>query len=354
MLPTKPLTQEPLHDPDYWTLARLRDGGYGTPVALPPQSKEFQQVRPGKVRKTYSSGPPPELLQFRPNRFRAFYFDLPSETLRPTEEIAARLDTRPLSELDELTGDSLRQMVLRARTGDAVAMRLVADRAYSLLRHVELLEKVQPQMVKEIAESRDRWPVLLAPTSAPAKPNDPKRESRRYPKELEAVLGRLHKLNVGAKAWIRASPGRAADKQSYWAQLARWAVEECYAAGALVKIYGRKAAAVGAQPQRSTTKLWNSRVEATYYYVREGTICAVLVITDWEKRCASLSTPIACENFAAWQSVIREFVREYWASAKPAYQHALNLIRQSDRPEHDRRSMALDRVKQALKTLAGN
>jgi hypothetical protein len=343
-------TKEQYQDAGDWTLARLRDSGYGHPIPAPDL---WRKVGPARIQKRYY-GSPLQCLQFRPSRFRAFYTDLPSESFRPVEEIQAKLDNHPLAELDARASDCLRQMALRARCGDAMAMRFVAERAYNLLRHLELLEKTQPRMVSATAASCDRWPVLLGRISPPARADDPKRERRRYPKELEAVLTRLHNLKVGVKMPIRTGPGRNADRRSYWTRLAEWAVGECLSAGALVKLFKHRAHTFGGVPQRGATRIWNTKVEDTCYYVREGSIFGVLVITDWENRCASLRRPITPKNLPAWQTVVRGFVREYFHGSKKAYREALSKIQsgQSEMDETPRRNKALDHVSQALRTLA--
>ncbi len=343
--------RESFHDLNYWTLPRLRDAGYATLVPPPPQLKDFQQVRPGKQRKTYCFTSPLEFLQFRPNRFRGFEFDLPSETIWSDEELSGMVDNRSLDELISGATDTARQMLIRAAAGDEVAIRFFSNHVRLCTRALEHLEKKQPEKLRAWAEQCPRWPVLLARTSPPAKPDDAKRDSRRYPKDLEAVLARLHKLNVGSKALIPSAPGRRAD--SFWTHLAAWAAEECCSAATIVKVYEHKAEAAGAKPLRSVIRLWSTPIEATYHCVREGSIVAALVITDWEKKCVSLTMPITRQNFKDWNTVVREFVRECFHSSAALYKKALGEVQtgQVRADETLRRNRALDYVTQALGTL---
>jgi hypothetical protein len=346
-----PVERQPFHDPDYWTLRRLREAGYGTLVPPPPQLKDFQRVRFGKLRKTYSNASISEFLQFRPNRFREFEFDMPSEEIRSDEELSRMVDNRSLDELVSGANDSAKQMLIRAAAGDEEAIRFFSNHVRLCTRALEHLEKKQPEKLRTWAEQCPRWPVLLARTSPPAKPDDPKRDSRRYPKDLEAVLARLHKLNVGSKALIPSGPGR--HPGSFWTHLAAWAAEECRSAATIVKIYEHKAEAADAKPRRSVIRLWNKPIEATYYYVREGSIVAALVITDWEKKCVSLTTPITQENFEGWNTVVREFVRECFHSSAALYKKVLGEVQtgQVGADETLRRNRALDYVTQALRIL---
>jgi hypothetical protein len=346
----------PWHDPDYWTLERLRDAGYAKPIPPPPPSKAFLMVRTRRFRKVYSNDAPRELLYFRPTRFRSFYIDLPSESFRSLRKVRAQLDTRFSPEIDVLASDRLRQLVLRARCGDEIAMRLVAERAYNLLRHLELLEKTQPRLIRRVAETFDRWPVLLPRTSPAPKADDPKRERRRYPKDLEAILSRLNRLNVGAKSLIPRGPGRSADRKSFWVRLASWAVDECFQAGVLVKLFEHKANKCCATPQRGSTTFGTTKVEDTYYFVRELQIAGILTITDWEKKCANLTRPIISSNFRDWRAVVRQFSRECLYSCSKLRKEAFKYVR-TERDQVDetaRRNKALDYVDQALRSITGN
>jgi hypothetical protein len=345
----------PWHDRDYWTLARLRDAGYARPVPPPPPSKQFVTVRPGVSVKVYSTNAPREYLYFRPTRFRSFYIDLPSERLRSARKARLQLDARLSPEIDILASEQLRQLVLRARCGDKMAARLIANRAYNLLRHLELLEKVQPRLLRQVAETFDCWPASLPRTGPAPKTDDPKRERRRYPKDLEGILSRLSRLNVGAKSLAPRRPGRTADRNSFWVRLASWAIDECFQAGVLVKLFEHKANECGACPTRGSTTFGSTTVQDTYYYVKESQIAGILTITDWEKKCANLARPIRRQNFSDWRAVVRQFSRECFHSCCELREEALKNVRtgQHQISETSRLNIALNYVDQALRTLTG-
>lgn len=62
--------------------------------------------------------------------------------------------------------------------------------------------------------------------------------------------------------------------------------------------------------------------------------------------------PVTHRNFDRWWKCVRNCVLERWSADRSEYDKALRKIGCEKEEEWKRRAMALDRVKQALKSLA--
>jgi hypothetical protein len=298
---------------DYYTLEWFRNNGYATEIRPRPESEGFQQVARGRLRKVYSA--PQRFFCYRVNRFRLFDWNMPSEQPRSPEEIAAGIDTRSFEELLPQATEPLGQLLTRAAAGNETAIRFFAYRVYDLARQLETLEKFQPAKLRAVAETFDRWPVLLS----------------HNPGDIDIATTRITDLRVGEKAFPQTSQGQKFARDSYWTRLAAAAAEECQIAGKLVCILDDAQARHFLGTKRVKDKLWRVSVCATWYGLPDG----LLEIRDWERDCAKLSQPISKDNFKAWWTAIREYVREYWYCSESAYHTALSFIN-SDYKEMDR------------------
>ena len=328
------MNQEIHNSLEYWTLEKLRETGFATPIPSPLPLQDFQQIRPGKLRKVYPATQSQNLHLYRPTRFRGYNFDMPSERLRSPAELSGEVDNHSLEELCSQALNSHRQILIRAVAGDERAMHFFADRVRMSVHCLEILEKAQGEKLRALAEQCPWWPVKLSLN----------------PQDIQIAKHRLRNLSVGQKALTPTRSGQRVDRRSFWTRLAAWAVDECYnITRTVVPMLERHAQSAGAKPNRVKQKLWGTPVQATYYYLPEGVLC----IADWEKRCIGLSKPITKENFESWREVVRGFVREFWDSSASGYRAALDLTKtgQQKRTEAERRSMALDRVEQALRSL---
>jgi hypothetical protein len=318
----------------YWTLQRLRENGFATSIARPLPLHDFQQIGTGKLRKVYPASRAQQLHLYRPTRFRGYNFDIPGERLRSAAEIAGEVDSRSLDDLYSQALDSHRQLLIRAAAGDERAMYFLADRVGMAARYLEILEEAQPEKLRALAQQYPRWPVLLSLN----------------PQDIEIARDRLRRLCVGQKALTPTRSGQRVDRRSFWTRLAAWAVDECYnITRTVVPVLEHHAKCAGARPKRVKERLWGTPVEATYYYLPEGVLC----LTDWEKQCVHLSKPVTKENFGSWWKAVRGFVREFWHCSASGYATALDHTKtgQHTKTEPERRSMAFDRVEQALRGL---
>jgi hypothetical protein len=261
--------------------------------------------------------------------------DLPSEKLEPLEKLAGKIDTRSLDELMSEPTYATGQLLLRACCGDEQAIFFFAMRVSEHVYYLETLSKYQPDKVRSLASTYDRWPVLLSLN----------------PQDIQIAMDQIKSLNVGAAAAMPTRTGQKVDRRIYWTRLVQWAIGECMTCGMYVKILERLAAKRKASAKTVETKIWNKSVHATCWYLRDGNTYNALVITEWEKHCASLAVPITDRNFNEWWSVVQEFTREALYSSEELYSAALREIGQTNRPKYERRSMALDRVRQTLKSM---
>jgi hypothetical protein len=129
-----------------------------------------------------------------------------------------------------------------------------------------------------------------------------------------------------------------------------------------------KKLAAGATSERKTKRyIGQKKARATYYYLGNGD---VVIIPDWQSKCANLSEPITKTNVNDWWDVVKCCVLQHWQNPEGNYTEALELIRDAknkessgDEPHSDeyykqnkeyrKRNFALARVKQAFESLLG-
>jgi len=107
----------------------------------------------------------------------------------------------------------------------------------------------------------------------------------------------------------------------------------------------------GVKPHRQPKKAWQTQMPANIYLVSPTD---QIIISSWEERCARLSLPVTRGNFPEWWKCVHDSVLEHWWVNRDEYDSALKQIGQAKTDEWKRRSMALDRVKQAFEGLVQN
>ncbi len=332
--------------PGYYNLAWFRDNGYAEENPQPPQ-QDFERIAPGKFRKVYAASEKEYL--YRPSRFRGFDWNMPSELLRSPEEIAKGIDRRSFEELLPQATDALGQVLLRAAAGNETALSFFVHRAYDLARQLETLQEIQPDLLRKVAETCDRWPVLLSQNK----------------QDIDLASERVDRLRVGQRSFT--AKGQRLGRYSDWLRLVAWAVDECKVTGGLVQLLLNNNVTSVQPSTRRKTNLWGAPVSVTYYRVPSGFI----QITDWERKCADLALPITKDNFPQWRNAVRGFVREYWRTYETAYDHFLDLalgtrasglahpqqwkklVEAKRAVEWDCRDRAFARLEKALKDYAG-
>jgi len=310
--------------PDIPSLTKLREMGFGARLAPQTQAQNWLQVRPGHQRKIYG-GPA--------QKCRWVYMPkvIEGEELKSQADIAALADARPLDDLVAQIEADMKQLLIRAHTGDRRAILLCAAIVRRAVRSLERLAIAQPDTVQTVAETHPRWPVLLSLN----------------PQDIKQAKDQLRRLHVGQKAETPTRPGQRLDPHNFWTLLADRALNVCQINRVLVPIL--EAHCGGTFRERKEVKFWGRVVGATYHYLPNRS--EVIIIVDWQKQCASLSEQITPANFNAWWDVIKACVLEHWKNPRGNYAEALKTIGQPDKEEWRRRSMALDRVRQALESL---
>jgi hypothetical protein len=268
---------------------------------------------------------------------------MPSEQLRSPEELKAKMDSRKTNALASQAGDALGQLYIRAAYGDDEAMRFLVERTSELAQLLEILEQYQPNKLRVLAAKRIWWPMRMSRACAA--------ENEKAQTELDRTRLRLSKLRVGEEAVIRVKP--RTDLENYWTRLALWVVTEVWnMTRPATHVFLHHAKQAGASPFRIPVQVSGTKLKGNYYRVPQGLSFNVLIVSDWERQSLKLTAPVMRANLANWQSVAAEFVREAFHVRPVLYKEALAKVGQADRTEGDRRNMALDRVRQALRSLA--
>jgi len=301
-------------------LATLREY-CGQPIPSDSDSTIKQEIRPGLW--VYAAG---QRYMLRPTRWKILGEPLTAE------EIAKRINNRPLLQLLAQREEVMQQICIRAAAGDEDAIHMFVSSARGVINALESIEKAQPQKLRAIAETSIDWPVLLS----------------RNPQDIEHARNHVFRLKVGSKAATPRRPGQKIDPRGFWTKLADTGFHACQDNKALVPAL--EAHCLGTKPERKDRQFFGTKMKANYYYVSPNDC---IVITDWEKNCLSLSLPVTEDNRKQWWTAVKHWVLEYWCGYPPGYQEALRQIRNDKEEEWRRRNMAIDRLEQAFRDLFG-
>jgi hypothetical protein len=184
----------------------------------------------------------------------------PAGTPRPTKKIAALVDKRPLEEVADQVEPLFHQILCRAYTGDAAALRKFAQIVCGAVEALGRLAQFRPAAMKTVAETFPTWPVLLSLN----------------PQEIQRVKDELLRLGVGTKAPAPTRPGQRLDPHNFWTQLAARAFETCRSNKYIVPVLRAHCARTRRKPK--TRKFWKTEAKATIYTGADG---SVIVIPDW-------------------------------------------------------------------------
>lgn len=318
------MDQNPNSEPEIPSLAELRKWGFGFPLQSQTSTQEWHQVDRGHQRKVYRSHNQEVRWAYMPKV-------LEGETLKSIAEIAALKDKRTLEELTEQAEAALKQLLARAHSGDERAVLLYASTVRRSVFSLERLAGQQPDKVQTVAEKHPRWPVLLSLN----------------PQDIKRAKAELRRLHLGRKCDTPTRSDQRLDPHNFWTLLAKRALNVCQINKVLVPSF--EAHSEGAVRERKTLKFWGAPVGATYYSLPNG--FEVIIITDWQKQCVNLPDQITTADFDDWWRVIKACVLQYWHNPGGNYAEALKQVGQREEDECRRRSMAMDRVKQALRSL---
>jgi hypothetical protein len=252
--------------------------------------------------------------------------------IRNAEEMARRIDKRPLLELKSQIDEIVGQVVVRAAAGDDNAIHNLVSMARGIATALETIQRAQPKKVQAVAEESVNWPVLLSPIK----------------QDIDHARRQIEVLQVGRKAPSPRRPGQKIDPRGFWTRLAEAGFKVCQDNRILVPVF--QAHCEGTTPMRNSHKSWGITAEASYYYV---TPTDVIIIADWETTCINLSLPVTRDNIKDWWHAIKHYTLEYWTGFPDEYDEALRQIGHEDDEEWQRRGCAVDRVEQAFRDSVG-
>ena len=306
-----------------------------------PYDGKFQEIGPGRSRKVY-----PTL-----KKGRRIYMGAvlePRDKLRPVGEVRGKVDERPLADLRRLGDDVLKQLLCRATCGDRQALAHFVRITREAVRSLETLAKHQPYKVRAESEMHPDWPLNL------------------NQHETAWAKQELKRLRVGTKFPLSTRTSLRARRRNVWASLAWDALLACAWNKRVVPAL--KALAAGSRSERKTLPYSRqAKARASFYYLGSGD---VVIIADWQAKCAKLSGPITKANFKDWWEAMKGCVLQHWQNPEGGSATVLKLIpdarekeSSSDKPRSDeyykqnkeyrKRNFALARVKQAFEGLVG-
>jgi hypothetical protein len=251
------------------------------------------------------------------------------EKRNPVQEIARRVDKRPLGELEAQVADALEQIIARAHAGDDNALTSYFVIARQAVMSFDNLVKHELKRTRAVTELSYELPVLLSLN----------------PQSIAAAKERLRLLNVGTKAIIPTGPGQRTDQRNLWTRLAIGAFGAGLKNFQLVPQIETHLA--GAKQKRVKRKLWGTIEKGTEYTLPDG---QRVVIADWQRECVKLAGQITADNFNRWQSVVKICVLDFWKRSNDDYITALKTVGSLDSPESYRRHLAMNRTLQAFKS----
>jgi hypothetical protein len=227
------------------------------------------------------------------------------------------------------------ELLNRAFAGQSDAAKEFCWFAHNLIRQLtNLSEKKQPEM-SAIASTYEDWPVLYAPDDDP-----------------RAIY---EKLRVGTDSFIERYAGRKINRDNPWTNLALLVLELMrWCKGQLLKVIRNN------QPCRKFSlcflSVGRTKIRIYYYHTPNG----IFEIPEWCELCGRLPNKLRPETIDQFWKPARLAILEYWGKDEQAggsaYRDALRSARagkcaKSD--ESERRNNALDAIKRAMVSLAG-
>lgn len=257
------------------------------------------------------------------------------EERHDVEEIARRVDKRPMRELELQVEDALQEILTRAHAGDDDALALYFYIARQTVMSFDNLVRHELKRTRAFAEMSPDLPVLLSLN----------------PQDIKAAKERVRLLNVGTKAMMPTRSGQRTDRRNLWTRLAIFAHNACCQNSRLVPEIEKNL--IGAKQRRVKRKVWGTIEIGTEYTLPDG---SWVVIADWQREGgklagqANLTGQITADNFNQWRSVIKMCVLEFWHRSKDNYNKALKEVGNSGESESYRRHLAMNRTLQAFKS----
>lgn len=272
----------------------------------------------------------------------------PRDKLRPAQELRKLVDKRPTSQLKREAENALKQLLTRAHCGDTQALGMYVHITRAAVQSLELLSQHHQDGVRAEAEALPDWPMNL------------------NQHETGWAKRELKRLKVGEKLPLFGKQSLRGRRQNVWSRLAWDALVACGENKRVVPAL--KQLAAGAKTERKMLRYSRQKhAQATFHYLGNGD---VVIITDWQAKCARLPKTCTKANVADWWNVVKECVLHYWQNRGGNYLEVLALIPDiggthdlSSKPradeyykqnkEYRKRNAALARIKQAFESLVG-
>jgi hypothetical protein len=288
-----------------------------------------KEIKLSDLRGTFGEKPKSDFYEwaYRPAVIRA------KGGIIPQEQIRILVNEQSLEEVCDQFDTAVKQLLFRAHLGEERAARLYLARVSSAIVSLEPLVSGQMPMMKVVAATLPRWPVLLSLNA----------------KDIKHQKSRLTKLKVGSKAVTPTGPGQQSDLHSFWSELAKKAYDACEFNRHLVPFLMKMAA--DKPTQSRSAEYWQTDVNAKFYYLNASR--EVIIIADWQAKCETLPATVNTSSFPPWWAAVKGCVLEYWHNHPAEYNRALKEIGNSTEIESRRRNLAMTQLRQAFKSLVG-
>jgi hypothetical protein len=305
------------------SLSELRGSQLAERIELPLRERGFFNfgVRQVKVYPNRDIGK----WAYLPHRLRLF------REIQPPKAVARLKNKQSLTELSDQVEKGLEQLVLRAHSGDTIAAATLIQKIQKVIRTLEMMAGSKSPAVLKIAKEWTDWPVNLSLN----------------PQDIAWAKKTLSDLKVGTKGIIPSNKRQRVNFRAIWTTLAKEAFRVCWLNRRIVPDLLRFTEQ--AKLHKKTGTHLGAKVSASFYYINND---EVVVISDWQMDCATLSRPTE-KNFDAWWNVINRCVLEYWHCSRRGYAEALEKVGNPHETESRRRNVAMTEVRQAFRGLLG-
>ena len=230
------------------------------------------------------------------------------------------------------------ELFFRARNGDVEAIGELAVLARNLANELNLLAKVQPVLVGEIAKSYDEWPVVLSLIDKT--------------KDGESWYGFFKDtLKLGEDSFCCTDRRQKIDLSNTWTRYVSFALRAMRINKKLVPLLRQKCRSL--PPRQQSVRIGRTILRTRFYELATETV----VRTEWAELCCDLPNRLTNDD-----AVIRQFMKplrlavlEYWQENPEKYVKAKSKVKLRAKFPQDSqyRSLCFKQMEQQLRTLAG-
>jgi hypothetical protein len=226
----------------------------------------------------------------------------------------------------------------RARKGDADAVSALVVLARNLANELNLLAKVQPVLVAEIASSYDEWPVVLSLIDKT--------------KDAESWYSFFKdRLKLGEDSFCCTDRRQKIDLSNIWNRYVWFALKAMRINKVAVPLLLEKCKSLPSIQQ--SIRVGRTVLQTRFYELPKETV----MISEWAALCPNLPAHLTNDD-----AVIEQFMRplrlavlEYWLENPSEYETAKSKVKRGATYKTDfvYRSRCFTQTKQQLRTLAG-